>query len=251
MIGIVLFDNHDDLLYVFSDDEFRGKIQSVADSLDMPLEYGQDGGSKKANDNGVEAMVVMQMFSPLLTSYRVMNHEFQNYYDGITCEDGSTVAFYEKMNFLIVAVAKASINAVHLVRVSYSIMQHVVGPSLSMYGNLPNVKQNQFYYSFFLPVMITVMSFIVLAVNNRLKHSDTHSELTTLLLGKFLLLRQSSQPVITESLHYEPISEEANAFILQILQQAVSDLNLLAGVPESRAHILVIKETSIVAIYSG
>lgn len=87
--------------------------------------------------------------------------------------------------------------------------------------------------------------------NNRLKHSDTHSELTTLLIYTFLRLRKFSQPIITESLHYEPISEEANHSILNVLQQAIEDLNQLAGVPESKAHILVIKETSIIAIYSG
>ena len=85
----------------------------------------------------------------------------------------------------------------------------------------------------------------------RLKNSDTHSELTTLLIGTFLRLRQSSQSIATESLHYEPIREEDNSSVLVVLQQAVADLNLFAKVPENRIHILVIKETSIIAIYSG
>lgn len=84
-----------------------------------------------------------------------------------------------------------------------------------------------------------------------MKHSNTHSELATLLIETFLRLRQSSQPIVTESLHYEPISEAVNSSILRVLQVAVSDLNVRGGIPESRAHILIIKETSIVAIYSG
>jgi len=84
-----------------------------------------------------------------------------------------------------------------------------------------------------------------------LKHSNTHSELATLLIETFLRLRQSSQPIVTESLHYEPISEAVNSSILRVLQVAVSDLNVRGGIPENRAHILIIKETSIVAIYSG
>jgi hypothetical protein len=67
----------------------------------------------------------------------------------------------------------------------------------------------------------------------------------------FLNLRDTSLSIITESLHYEPISEELNASILNVLQGAVDDLKVLAGIPESRAHILVIKDTSIVALYSG
>lgn len=85
----------------------------------------------------------------------------------------------------------------------------------------------------------------------RLKHSNTHSELATLLIETFLKLRQSSQPIVTESLHYEPICEVVNSSILRVLQVAVSDLSVRGGIPENRSHILIIKETSIVAIYSG
>lgn len=84
-----------------------------------------------------------------------------------------------------------------------------------------------------------------------MKNSDTHSELTSLLISTFLRLRKSSQPIVTEALHYEPISEEANASILLVLQQAVAELHCSSGIPESRTHIIVIKETSIIAIYSG
>ena len=127
MIGLILFDNHDDLLYVYSDKEFRKKIECVATKLDII-----DGCHSPDQETEIESIVLMQIFSPLLTSYRVMNQEFQNSYDGITCDDGSTVAFYEEMDFLLIAVAKHSINAVHLVRVCYQIMQHVCGPSFSL-----------------------------------------------------------------------------------------------------------------------
>lgn len=137
MIGVILFDHHDDLLYVYSDDEFRNKIRSVADTLDI-------SSKTECDDNGqLEALVVMQMFSPLLTSYRVMSHEFQNCYDGIACEDGSTIAFYERMNFLLVVVARNEINALHLVRIAFNIMHHVVGPSLSLcvkFDYAPKIK---------------------------------------------------------------------------------------------------------------
>lgn len=84
-----------------------------------------------------------------------------------------------------------------------------------------------------------------------LKHSDTHSELVTTLIVTFLKLRQSSQSIVTESLHYEPISETVNSSILRVLQVAVTDLHEQGGIPENRTHILIIKETSVVAIYSG
>nr|SVE74245.1 EOG090X07YB [Daphnia barbata] len=217
MIGVLLFDSHNDLLYVHSDDEFKNRIHCVSSTLDMcavPGEIAMDDDIRTRRD--AECMILMQIFSPLLTSYRIMNQEFQNSYDCITCEDGSTIAFYEEMGFLLIAVARATVNAAHLARISFSTMQHVCGPSLSVF-----------------------------------KHSNSHSELATLLIETFLKLRESSQPIITESLHYEPISEAVNSSVLRTLQVAVSDLNVRGGIPENRAHILMIKETSIVAIYSG
>ncbi|XP_032785024.1 uncharacterized protein LOC116922744 isoform X1 [Daphnia magna] len=199
------------------DHEFKNRIRCVSNTLDMcavPGEIAQDDDIRTRLD--AESMILMQIFSPLLTSYRIMNQEFQNSYDCITCEDGSTTAFYEQMGFLLIAVAKSTVNAAHLARVSFSVMQHVCGPSLSV-----------------------------------LKHSNTHSELATLLIETFLKLRQSSQPIVTESLHYEPICEVVNSSILRVLQVAVSDLSVRGGIPENRSHILIIKETSIVAIYSG
>lgn len=128
MVGVILFDNQDDLLFVYSDEDFKHKIQSAADLLDISPEG--HGHAAAVND----ADAVMQMFSPLLTSYRIMSHEFLNSYDGITCEDGSTVSFYEEDNYLLIVVASQTISAVHLVRVCFRIMRHVVGPSLTMYG---------------------------------------------------------------------------------------------------------------------
>ena len=134
MIGVVLFDNHDDLLYVYSDREFKNRIHCVSNTLDMcavPGEITMDDDIRSRRD--AESMILMQIFSPLLTSYRIMNQEFQNSYDCIACEDGFTVAFYEQMGFLLITVARSSVNAVHLARVCFSLMEHVCGPSLSVY----------------------------------------------------------------------------------------------------------------------
>nr|CAG4636262.1 EOG090X07YB [Eubosmina coregoni]SVE69861.1 EOG090X07YB [Eubosmina coregoni] len=156
MFGVILFDNHDDLCYVYSDDEFKSKIERVATDLNINRPEGssddhQETGQKSTTNSGVEALAVMQMFSPLLT----------------------------------------------------------------------------------------------------LKHSETHAELVTLLIATFLKLRDSSLSVITESLHYEPISEDVNASIMNVLQGAIADLKAFANISESRAHILLIRDTSIVALYSG
>lgn len=129
MIGVILFDNHDDLLYVYNDDEFKARMLSVSNTLDMCVPEEIDPEDLRQTREA-EWMILMQIFSPLLTSYRIMSQEFQNSYDCISCEDGSTVAFYEHMGFLLIAVAKSSVSAVHLAKACFNIMQHVCGPSL-------------------------------------------------------------------------------------------------------------------------
>lgn len=85
----------------------------------------------------------------------------------------------------------------------------------------------------------------------RLKHSDSHSEMASVLLETFLQLRQTSQSMVVEALHYAYISEEGNSSILATLQDSVSQLQRKADVRSNRVHVLVIKETSIISIYSG
>merc|ERR1712131_344865 len=70
MIGLLLFDNHDDLLYVFSDQEFRKKIETVARNLEIINCNSYQDQTKPNKTTEIESIVLMQIFSPLLTSYR-------------------------------------------------------------------------------------------------------------------------------------------------------------------------------------
>ena len=85
----------------------------------------------------------------------------------------------------------------------------------------------------------------------RLKHSEAHSELTTQLIQTFLQLRQSSQSIATESLHYYEINEAANGSLLKTLQMSADLLRVGAEISPTRIHMLIFKGTNIVAMYSG
>nr|CAG4646341.1 EOG090X07YB [Macrothrix elegans] len=187
MIGIILFDNQSDLLYVYSDEEFKQKIKVLCNSLKVPLQAESNHDETQIHQAQME-IVIIQLFSPLLASYRIMDQQFDNSYKFVSCEDDSMLAFHEQTGYLLITVAKASINASHLSRVTSSIMQHVCGPSLFL-----------------------------------LKYSDTHAELTTTLIGTYLALRKSSQPIATESLHYESIDDETNCLILDALESCVTN----------------------------
>jgi hypothetical protein len=88
-------------------------------------------------------------------------------------------------------------------------------------------------------------------VFGRLTHSESHSELTTQLIKTYLELRTFSQSIITESLHYAQITEETNALLLKHLQTAVEHLRVTSNISPNRVHILILRDTNIVAIYSG
>ena len=128
MISLIVFDRHDLPIYIFTDEEFSKKIGNIAAAMGITA-CQESNPSFKC---GLDPNVLMQLFSPALTSYRIMNQQFHNCYHGINCEDGTTVAFYREMDFLFLAVAKQTVNANHLVRVCFEIIQHVCGPALSL-----------------------------------------------------------------------------------------------------------------------
>ena len=133
MIALILFDKNDDMLYVYSDTEFSSQMQNVADTMGIfvPEELA-DWRPSKTWKSGLDPTLLMQLFSPVLTSYRIMNHQFQNSYNSITCENGATIAFHKEMDYLLLAVAKTAIHATHLVQVCFEIIQHVCGPAFSL-----------------------------------------------------------------------------------------------------------------------
>lgn len=134
MIGFVLFDNRDDILYFFSDREFAVKLKNVGDVMGVngedlyDAEYIEDGSS----ENHLSPLILMQLFSPLLASYRIMNYQFHNTYQSIVCEDGTSVAFHEEMDFLLIAVGKNEISAYHLVKSFVDILKRVCGTSFNL-----------------------------------------------------------------------------------------------------------------------
>ncbi|KAA0202507.1 hypothetical protein HAZT_HAZT009280 [Hyalella azteca] len=103
MLGILIFDQLNDIIYIKSDIGFLRHVQgmAVAQGLNSPSEIND---LKKA----VEANILVQLFSPLLTSHQVMDLQFGNPYTAITCHDGTTLAIhkYESCVFLVIGQAE-------------------------------------------------------------------------------------------------------------------------------------------------
>nr|CAG4638524.1 EOG090X07YB [Cyclestheria hislopi] len=145
-----------------------------------------------------------------------MNQQYHNPYHEISCEDGTSVGFHKETDFLLLAVTQLSVSATHLVKLSFELLQHICGPSLSLF-----------------------------------KFSKAHSEMATLLLEKYFHLRHSKQSVLTETLHYLKIPEDSNLTILNTLKQSSNFLQSNSNISSSRLHILILQDSSIVGIYSG
>ncbi|KFM82130.1 hypothetical protein X975_20563, partial [Stegodyphus mimosarum] len=99
MKGIIMFDNLNDLTFFDVDEELSQHVQHLA-SKDGLLEFS----SFKNSDGVVDKNVIMQLFSPLIASYKVMQAQFGNKYKYIESEDGVLLVFDEISNYIVISI---------------------------------------------------------------------------------------------------------------------------------------------------
>lgn len=88
----------------------------------------QDDTDSKLNPN-----VIMQLFSPIVTSQHVMASQFGNSYTSMRCHDGTNMVFDEFMGYTFIYI---SLEEVELMKrtlgVCVAIVRHVCGPDVAV-----------------------------------------------------------------------------------------------------------------------
>ncbi|KAB7507108.1 hypothetical protein Anas_05987, partial [Armadillidium nasatum] len=88
ILGLLIFDYLNDIVYVKCNKKFVHHVQKLATCLDKD--------------------VVIQMFSPLVASYRIMKGQFKNPYESLSCEDGTKFVFQEYSSHLFLCIGAYS-----------------------------------------------------------------------------------------------------------------------------------------------
>ncbi|KOX80690.1 Hermansky-Pudlak syndrome 1 protein like protein [Melipona quadrifasciata] len=101
MKGILIFDHLNDVLFTKCNKKFANHIQKLAKIQGLISENKDiDNDESKLNPN-----IIMQLFSPIVTSQHVMASQFGNSYTSMKCHDGTNMVFDEFMGYTFIYIS--------------------------------------------------------------------------------------------------------------------------------------------------
>ncbi|KAF0294476.1 Hermansky-Pudlak syndrome 1 [Amphibalanus amphitrite] len=92
MLGVIIFDRLNDVMFSHGDDKFEEHIRCMAARNGLFYPAYSD---TMPETRGERADVLLQLFSPFLASQRIMAMEFRDPYSEVECEDGLVMVFHE------------------------------------------------------------------------------------------------------------------------------------------------------------
>ncbi|CAB3366142.1 Hypothetical predicted protein [Cloeon dipterum] len=202
-----------DLIFSKCDKRFAHHVKKLARIQGLISEAESQDDDEKFL--GLSSNVVMQLFSPIVTSQRIMSCQFGNSYSSVQCQDGTSMVFDEYLGFLF---AMISTEEVEIMRRNLStcivLVQHICGPDVSMLKRIP-----------------------------------PRAKLLTKLIDTWVLLRDSEQAFLVEAVEQLSVNPEITMATLKALQDACDRLK--AATDFNRIHALVFVENKFLSLYSS
>ncbi|XP_031370524.1 Hermansky-Pudlak syndrome 1 protein homolog isoform X2 [Apis dorsata] len=211
MKGILIFDHLNDVLFMKCNKKFANHIQKLAKIQGLISEIKDENNE----DSILNPNIIMQLFSPIVTSQHVMASQFGNSYTSMRCHDGTNMVFDEFMGYTFIYI---SMDEVELMKrtlgVYVAIVRHVCGPDVA-----------------------------VLKINRQ------KVCLVSNLLDAWMHLRNCEQSMLTEAIEQLSINTDLGVAILKVLHDACDKLK--AQSEFSNVHILILVEQKFLSLYSS
>ncbi|XP_014599248.1 PREDICTED: Hermansky-Pudlak syndrome 1 protein homolog isoform X1 [Polistes canadensis] len=211
MKGILIFDNLNDVLFTKCDKKFAFHIQKLARAQGLITE------NKNADDMDPRPCpnIIMQLFSPIVTSQYAMASQFGNSYTSMKCQDGTNMVFDEYMGYTFIYVGIEDIELMkRTLGVCVSIVRHVCGPDVTI-----------------------------------LKSSRQKVCLVSSLLDAWIELRSSEQSILTEAVEQLSVNADLASVILKVLNDACDKLKTQSEF--SNIHVLLLVKQKFLSLYSS
>ncbi|KAI4501822.1 hypothetical protein M0802_003157 [Mischocyttarus mexicanus] len=211
MKGILIFDNLNDVLFTKCDKKFAFHIQKLARAQGLITENkNTDDVDPKPCPN-----IIMQLFSPIVTSQYAMASQFSNSYISMKCQDGTNMVFDEYMGYTFIYVGIEDIELMkRTLGVCVSIVRHVCGPDVTI-----------------------------------LKSSRQKVCLVSSLLDAWIELRGSEQSILTEAVEQLSVNADLASVILKVLNDACDKLKTQSEF--SNIHVLLLVKQKFLSLYSS
>nr|CAD7263622.1 unnamed protein product [Timema shepardi] len=174
-----------------------------------------DASLPHRDEDELSPNVLIQLFSPIVTSQRVMNCQFGNSYSSVQSLDGTNMIFDEYMGYLFVHIGMRDVNWLkRMLGLCISIVKHLCGPDVSM-----------------------------------LKSDKSLSSLLSRLLDTWVLLQDSDQAVLVEAVEQLMVNTDLSLTTLRTLQDATEKLK--AGTDCAKIHAMVLVDNKFLSLYSS
>ncbi|KAF5295998.1 hypothetical protein FQA39_LY12770 [Lamprigera yunnana] len=204
---LLVFDYSNDVIYTKYNKKFATHINDLAKTQGL---IAKETKNAKINSN-----IVVQIFSPIVTSQRIMSCQFGNSYTSIQCQNGLNISFEEYMGYLFVSIGKDDINLMkRFLSVCVTLVRYLCGPDV-----------------------------ILLKANKQ-----TALTLTSL-IDNWTNLYNTEQLMLTEAIEQLMINSDLSSTSLKALQEAVDKLQSVTE--RSKVHALLLVQNKFLALYSS
>lgn len=216
-----MFNCLNDLVFLKADDEFSQHLQKLAFRDGLTEINLHDGTSRDADKD-----IVMQIFSPLIASYKVLQSQFGNRLRTIECEDGVLLSFSEILNYNVIAVSHTENESVevaeHHVSVFVVLVKVLYGPSLHMLNEEISLPGS----------------------------NCTRAQILCDLVDNYIALRNEQQQFLVEAAERLLINQEITATCVTLLQEVLHKIRSLHK-DQLFSHSFLLIDTKLLALYSS
>uniref|UniRef100_A0A336LSK3 CSON015331 protein n=1 Tax=Culicoides sonorensis TaxID=179676 RepID=A0A336LSK3_CULSO len=126
MDGLFIFDESNDLIYSKLNNKISEKLLELAKNQGLLDENNVEHSNTSLDNN-----IIMQIFSPLITSQRIMLCQFDNSYSSIQCEDNFTIVLEEILGCLFLKAGTDSLEFMEKsLKTFMSFVKRICGPNI-------------------------------------------------------------------------------------------------------------------------
>ncbi|XP_066603341.1 BLOC-3 complex member HPS1 isoform X2 [Prorops nasuta] len=211
MKGILIFDHLNDVLFTKCDKPFAQHIQKLAKLQGLITDYKNiENIDIKPSPN-----IIMQLFSPIVTSQYVMASQFGNTYTSMKCQDGTNMVFDDFMGYTFIYISMEDIEYMkRALGICVSIVRHVCGPDIAL-----------------------------------LKSSREKVNLVSSLINAWVKLQKYEQSILTEAVEQLSVNADLASSVLKVLRDASDSLKSQSDF--NNVHVLILVRQKFLSLYSS
>nr|XP_023028272.1 Hermansky-Pudlak syndrome 1 protein homolog isoform X2 [Leptinotarsa decemlineata] len=204
---LLIFDHLNDVVHMKYNEEFLNHMN------DFSLE--QEFISLGSRMSQLDDNIIMQCFSPIITSHRIMNCQFGNSYNYVKCEGNLVIYFEEYMGYLFVAIS----------------------------------DKKEEYMKKFTNLCVTVVRYLCGPDVYQLKVDTKKSTLMDKLIDGWMNLDSNDQAIHVEAVEQLTVNPDLTSTTIQILRESVD--HLISQIECKKIHALVLVQNKFLSLYSS